>query len=139
MQRLQLFDDVQQVNAGFLWSPAQQDLIDALTPTEVIHGDSLVMDWPPYTAFDCSVYPLFLSKLTNIGIAFVWEYEATEDFIYYAYNFPTEDNPSNFGHFKTGDKRKKVPFLSKKKRAEVESYSAAQELLYHLGIKNGSN
>lgn len=139
MENLQVFRDVHQAEVGFLWSPVGSTLIKNITPAEPLNSPTVVYGWYPYVVYDSSIYPLFLTKLVKLGIAFIWEYECTEDFYYYAYNFPTEENPNNYSYFKTGDRRKKIPHLFKKKLAEVESYSAAQELLYHLGIKNGSN
>lgn len=84
---------------------------------------------------DWSCYPDFLDKLVEAGIAFTWEYLCTEDMSYFAYNFPTEGKPQNYGTFNSRTKRKNFPRMSKKalKHTEQETYNNL--LLLNIGIK----
>lgn len=100
------------------------------------HG---ITNWKEFAVTNYPIYPTTLVRMADLGLAFTWEYMLTEDFSYYAYNFPTEDKPSNLVLFKTGSKRKSFPRLPKKVYEEISKQSAANELLYKLGIKNGTN
>lgn len=126
-------------NIAIIGSPASMDTMQAMTDYDEWVNTRDDYGWDEYSMYESYIYPYLLTEMAKAGIAFTWEYRLTEDFSYYAYNFPTEDNPVNLVHFKTGDKRKNFPRLSKKARQQIESTSAANELLYNMGIKNGSN
>lgn len=132
-------ENVHDINCGYLATPMQMDNVKELTNFDEWCQEHEHTGWDEYSITSSFLYPGFLSTLISLGIAFTWEYQFTEDFSYYAYNFPTEDNFQNFGEFKTGDKRKNFPRLSKKTLNQIESTSAANELLYQMGIKNGTN
>lgn len=134
-----LLPEIYAVENGYLSSPADEDLLKSVTEFDEWVQEREDYAWDEYVINSIYIYPDFLSRLANAGIAFTWQYECTEDFSYYAYNFPTEDSPVNLVHFKTGDKRKGFPRMSKKKLNIIESTSAANELLFQLGIENGSN
>lgn len=131
-----LFPDICDINTGYISSPATMDTIKDLTDFDewVLRRDD--SDWDEYSVRNC-IYPEFLTKLVQLGIAFLWEYEFTEDFMYVAYNFPTEDKPENYGSFHTKERGKKLPRMTKKFLKQVETTSAANELLFTMGIKNG--
>lgn len=133
-----MFEDVCDIVCGYLATPVDMDIIKELTDFDERSGNRCDTGWDEYT-ISGSIYPIFLEQLVKMGVAFIWDFYLTEDFKYSAYNFPTEDNHQNYGSFKTGDRRKNVPRLSKKLLKQVESTSAANELLYTMGIKNGSN
>ena len=133
-----LLPDVYQVERGYLCTPADMDLVESLTDFDTYIDPHTRTGWSEYSISAEEMYPYFLTQLAKAGIAFGWEYQHTEDMSYFAYNFPTEDNFQNFGTFKTGDKRKNFPRLSKKTLNQIESTSAANELLYQMGIKNGT-
>ena len=133
-----LLPDVYQNECGYLSTPADMDLIKRLTEFDEWVQEHSVTGWDEYSVTGTDVYPYFLTLLIRAGIAFAWTYESTEDFAYFAYNFPTEDKPQNYEIFRTG-KRKGFARMSKKLRKQIESTSAANELLYTMGIKNGSN
>lgn len=134
-----LLPEIYRVENGYLSSPANMDLLKVGTNFDEWVQEREDYEWDEYAIGTLQVYPDFLDILANAGIAFTWEYQCTEDFSYYAYNFPTEDSPVNLVQFKTGDKRKGFPRMSKKKLNIIESTSAANELLFQLGIENGSN
>ena len=134
-----LLPEIYQTESGYISSPASMDIIKNFTDFDEWVQEREDYDWGEYVISSSSVYPHYLTELAKAGIAFTWEYEATEDFSYYAYNFPTEDKPINLVHFKTGDKRKNFPRMSKKNLRVIESTSAANELLITLGIENGLN
>ena len=133
-----LFEDLCNINSGYLASPACMDLLKEVTDFDewIITRDNPA--WDEYR-IETDIYPEFLTTLVHLGIAFIWEYDLTEDFQYVAYNFPTEDKPMNYGQFRTGERGKKLPRFTKKFLKETESTSAANELLYKLGHANGSN
>ena len=134
-----LLPEIYAVENGYLSSPADEDLLKSVTEFDEWVQEREDYMWDEYVINSIYIYPDFLSSLANAGIAFTWQYQCTEDFSYYAYNFPTEDSPVNLVQFKTGDKRKGFPRMSKKKLNIIESTSAANELLFQLGIENGSN
>lgn len=122
------------VNNGYLATPVEEESLIQLGAMydDVIENHDY--NWPEYAAWDANVYPDFLVMMAEHGLAFMWEYVLTEDFSYFAYNFPTEESPNNLVHFRTG-KRKKKPRVSKKLLKQYESTSAANELLFRLGTK----
>ena len=134
-----LLPEIYAVENGYLSSPADEDLLKSVTEFDEWVQEREDYVWDEYVINSIYIYPDFLSSLAKAGIAFTWQYECTEDFSYYAYNFPTEDSPVNLVQFKTGEKRKGFPRMSKKKLNIIESTSAANELLFQLGIENGSN
>lgn len=138
-QQKQYVEPVPDINCGYLATPMQMDNVKELTDFDEWCQEHEHTGWDEYSISSSYVYPEILNTLIHLGLAFTWEYQFTEDFSYYAYNFPTEDNFQNFGTFRTGDKRKNFPRLSKKKLNQIESTSAANELLYQMGIKNGTN
>lgn len=122
------------INHGFLATPITEESLIALG---VLHDDVLEdhdYAWLEYAAWDSNVYPDYLNEMAKQGLAFMWEYVLTEDFSYFAYNFPTEESPNNLVHYRTG-KRKTKPRVSKKLLKQYESTSAANELLFRLGTK----
>ena len=133
-----LLPDVYLAQSGFLNTPVNMDIIKNLTDFDEWTQQHSRTHWDEYSISGDEVYPYFLTELAKLGLAFGWEYEHTEGMYHFAYNFPTEDNFQNFGTFKTGDKRKNFPRLSKKTLNQIESTSAANELLYQMGIKNGT-
>ena len=133
-----LLPDVYLAQSGFLNTPVNMDIIKNLTDFDEWTQQHSRTHWDVYCVSGEAVYPYFLTKLAKLGLAFGWEYEHAEGMYHFAYNFPTEDNFQNFGTFKTGDKRKNFPRLSKKTLNQIESTSAANELLYQMGIKNGT-
>lgn len=134
-----LLPEISQVETGYISSPASMDTLKAITDFDEWVQQHESYNWDEYSIYSSYIYPYLLTELARLGIAFTWEYQLTEDFSYYAYNFPTEDNPVNLVYFQTGNRRKNFPRLSKKVRQQIESTSAANELLYTMGIKNGSN
>ena len=134
-----LLPEVYAVDNGYISSPISIELLSRLVRYDDCVEVREDYRWIEYVINNSYIYPQFLTELAKAGIAFTWEFQHTEDFSYYAYNFPTEENPVNLTYFKTGDKRKGFPRMSKKKLNLIESTSAANELLYQLGIKNGSN
>lgn len=134
---LDILPDPIPIGHGYLITPLSQQTVEMHFSFNEIYGDH-AYKWPEYAIWDMdSIYPRELKILAEKGLAFLWEYICTEDFSYFAYNFPTEDKPNNLTFFKTG-KRKCAPKLSKKLRLQIEKTSAANELLYHLGIDNGT-
>lgn len=134
-----LLPEICSIECGYLSSPAQMDTLKNLTDFDEWVQAREDYGWEEYSNYTTFIYPYFLTEMAKLGIAFTWEYQHTEDFSYYAYNFPTEDKPVNLVQFKTGDKRKNFPRMSKKALSQIETTSAANELLYQMGIKNGSN
>lgn len=140
MERREFIPAISENGTGYLSTP-----VTGMALRGVMNWDEKLPDredtsWPEYSIYQSYAYPEALNELVKLGIAFTWEYEITEDFSYYAYNFPTESNPHNYGIFKTGDKRKKFPRLSNKQIKAIESTSAANWLLYTIGVKpNGTN
>ena len=128
-----------QVECGYLASPASMDNIKVLADFDEWVQAREDYDWEEYSIATDYYYPWFLPLIARKGIAFTWQYQLSEDFSYYAYFFPTEDGEQNIVYFKTGDKRKSFPFLTKRKLNQIETTSAANELLYQLGIKNGTS
>ena len=134
-----LLPDIFQGECAYLSTPADMDLIKKLTEFDEWVQEHSRTSWNEYSISGTAVYPYFLTILAKAGIAFGWEFCCTEDMVYFAYNFPTEDTPVNLHHFTSNSKGKQLPYLSKAKRSVIESTSAANELLYTMGIKNGSN
>lgn len=137
MERVDKLDDVSVQHQGYLLTPMLPKLLEEFTPWDDVI-DSHEWGWPEYVMYDSDVYPTFLEDLAKKGIAFGWEYECTEDFTYFAYNFPLEGRPFNLFKGKTG-RRKHLPRLTKKLRKQLETETHINELLYNIGIKNGSN
>lgn len=130
--------EIMQIDHGYLITPCSYDLVNALLGIDECYDDH-PWGWAEYAIWSSEhIYPSQLVHLANLGIAFGWEYVCTEDFSYYAYNFPTEDSKNNLVTFKTG-KHKSLPRLTKKLRKQLEGTSAANELLYKLGHNNGTN
>lgn len=130
------------INHGYLVTPIKPDTIAhfADSGSDTDHDDHS-WGWPEYAYWleeDAVVYPAILKRLANAGLVFGWEYVCTEDFSYFAYNFPTEESKNNLVYFKTG-KRKNLPHLSKKNRKIYEDISIVNELLLRLGVPNGSS
>lgn len=135
---MNVLPEVLQINNGYLITPCSYDMVNALLGIDECYGDHS-WGWAEYAIWSSEyIYPYQLDHLANLGITFGWEYVCTEDFSYYAYNFPTEDSKNNLVTFKTG-KRKGLPRLTKKLRKQLEDTSAANELLYKLGLNNGTN
>ena len=128
---MDILPEVIQINNGYLITPCSYDLINALLGVDEKYEDH-PWNWPEYAIWSTAqIYPKQLKHLADLVIAFGWEFVCTEDFSYYAYNFPTEDSKNNLITFKTG-KRKDLPHLTKKLRKQLEGTSAANELLYKL-------
>lgn len=129
------------INHGYLVTPVKPETLNHFSD---IHSDDIHEDhdwgWPEYSYWheEDVVYPAMLKRLANAGLVFGWEFACTEDFSYYAYNFPTEESKNNLVYFKTG-KRKSLPHLSKKNRKIYEDISIVNELLLRLGVPNGSS
>ena len=128
------------VNNGYLITPAKRETLKELgtgywNDTHLDHS----WGWPEYAFWNLDyVFPSFLDNLAKAGIAFGWECICTEDFSYYAYNFPTEDSKNNMVIYRTG-RRKGLPFLSVKNRKIHEGNSVVNEFLDRLGVPNGSS
>lgn len=133
-----MFPEIYQIECGYLSTPADMDLVKNMTNFDEWVQEHSVTGWSEYSISGTDCYPIFLTQLVKMGIAFAWTYEHTEDFSYFAYNFPTEDKPVNYEFFHTG-RRKGFARMSKKYRNQIETTSAANELLYQLGIKNGTS
>lgn len=131
--------DICQIMQGYLSTELKFDVIKAKfqTPDDV-HEDH-PYGWQEYAYWGCNTYPDFLNELAEAGIAFSWEFDCTEDFHYGAYNFPTEDSHNNLVIWDSRGKRKSKPSLSKKKLNQISEISAANELLYILGIKHATD
>ena len=86
-----LLPEIYQTESGYISSPASMDIIKNFTGFDEWVQEREDYDWGEYVISSSSVYPHYLTELAKAGIAFTWEYESTEDFSYYAYNFPTED------------------------------------------------
>ena len=134
-----LLPDVYLPQSGFLNTPVNMDIIKNLTDFDEWTQQHSRTLWDEYSISGYEVYPYFLTELAKLGLAFGWEYEHTEGMYHFAYNFPTEDKPINLVHYSSVGRRKTLPYLTRKMRKQIESTSAANELLYQLGIKNGSN
>ena len=132
-----MLHNVTQICSGYLATPFNSSHLRNFIYHDDLHDDH-ASGWPEYSLWQSDVYPPLLNTLADMGIPFIWEFVLTEDFSYFAYNFPTDDKPNNLVHYKTG-KRKRAPHLTKKMKAELEIINAANTLLYELGIKNGSN
>lgn len=127
-----------QIDHGYLITPCSYDLVNALLGIDKCYDDH-AWGWDEYAIWSSEhIYPNQLEYLAKLGIAFGWEFVCTEDFSYFAYNFPTEESKNNLITFKTG-RRKGLPRLPKKLRKQLEGPSAANELLYKLGHNNGTN
>ena len=129
--------DVPQINNGYLTTPVHYDSLRMYCTPDDTHDDHYT-GWPDYTYWSCEVYPPWLNDLANTGIPFLWEFTITEDFSYFAYNFPTDDQANCLKSFRTG-KRKRLPHVSVKLRKELEVLNATNTLLLQLGFKHGSN
>lgn len=133
-----LLPNVHQVERGYLCTPADMDLVKNLTDFDEYIDPHTRTGWSEYSISAEEIYPYFLTQLAKAGIAFGWEYQHTEDMSYFAYNFPTEEQPVNLHHFSSIGKRKQLPYLNKTKRSDIETTSAANELLYQMGINYGT-
>lgn len=132
-------EHVTQVMQGYLATPMNMDILRLFTyRPDDIHDDH-PYGWSEYAYWGGDTYPEWLNEMATAGIAFSWEFDCTEDFHYGAYNFPTEDSPNNLVIWDSTMKRRAKPRKSKKFIKQVSDISAANELLYQLGIKNGSN
>lgn len=129
---------IHEIVTGYLSTPVDMDTVKEITNFDDWVQTNETYGWDEYSVGN-GIYPEFLILLADKGLAFHWEYQLTEDFSYYAYNFPTEESKNNLFAFKTGDKHR-LPRISKKRLRSIESTSAANELvLLTLGNKNGSN
>lgn len=131
--------EIYEISSGYISTPMNSELLVELISYDQYVSEHGITSWKEFTVTNYPIYPTTLVRMADLGIAFTWEYMLTEDFSYYAYNFPTEDKPSNLVLFKTGSKRKSFPRLPKKVYEEISKQSAANELLYKLGISNGTN
>lgn len=132
-------DNVTDIMQGYLSTPLNLDVLVYLTKRPDDLHDDHPYGWQEYAYWGGQIYPEFLNTLAEAGIAFSWEFDCTEDFHYGAYNLPTVESPNNLIVWDSGTKRKSKPKLSKKAIAVITETSAANELLYILGIKHGSN
>lgn len=123
------------INNGYLATPFSVKHLTSFVEPDDVHYDHYT-GWDEYAYWTESVYPNFLAYLAKAGIPFLWEYTLTEDFSYFAYNFPTDEVANNLVHFRTG-RRKRLPHLNKKMIKELEIINAANTLLYELGISHG--
>lgn len=132
------FETICQADIGHLWTP-HHNLLNYLC----IGYDNMDEDcsyWNEYMIWNSDIYPNFLQVAADMGVAFIWEYELTEDYSYFAYNFPTIDKPNQLLQYKKDGKRKGIPRITKKKVKELEEISAANWLLHTIGVKpNGTN
>lgn len=129
--------DVTQINNGYLITPFDYQTLRDYCYVNNTHNDHPT-GWPEYSYWSCDTYPSWLNDLANAGIPFLWEFTLTEDFSYFAYNFPTDDQANCLKSFKTG-RRKRLPHVSVKFRKELEVLNATNTLLLQLGFKHGSN
>lgn len=132
-------EDISNISNGYLVTPMNKDRLRTLISTGIddTHDDH-EYGWPDHSMWGSDIYPEWINNLADEGIAFIWEFTMTEDFSYFAYNFPTEKVRNNLVAFHTNGKQKKPPYLSKKKREEIETISAVNELLLiTLGKQNG--
>lgn len=131
------FQQVSQIGTGYLITPMNQHRLQLFTDWDQVHDDHIWV-WPEYALWDTDVYPQFLEDLAKEGVAFGWEYMCTEDFSYFAYNFPTQESRNNLICYNSFG-RKRLPKLTKKLRLQYETESSINELLLTLGINpNGT-
>lgn len=133
------FPDPTEIMCGYLTTPANMHLVKKLISYDERIEANPRTSWDEYGVSGTSIYPHFLNILVDGGIAFGWEYMCTEDFSYFAYNYPTEDTPTGIHFFNSSGRRKQLPRITQAQRSAIETTSAANELLYTMGIKNGSN
>lgn len=132
------YSDVDFVGKAYIVTPASYDLLRGLFILGDQYGDH-PFSWNEYQADNVvRVVPPAVHRMAKLGLAFIWEYVLTSHDSYFAYNFPTEDSPNNLIIYKSNSRRH-GPKLSKKKRLETEKTSAANELLFKLGLQNGKN
>lgn len=130
---------IHNVNCGYISTPVSEEVV-----TKFVGYDSCVQrredtDWFEYSVTCSNTYPSFLNELFQAGIPFFWEFNFTEDFSYYAYFFPTEDNPTYHGIYSTTDRKNKPKGLRKNLKA-INTFAAASELLFKIGVNpNGTN
>lgn len=127
---------VYEITTGYLATPNEIDFIgfgSDLNSGDLSESEHDLTNWLEYVVVNCAIYPAFLELLIAKGIAFIWQYEFTEDFAYYAYNFPTEDKPVNSGHFSTLTNIDLATLLGDSLEA-VNATSAANLLLSKLGV-----
>lgn len=125
--------DLTLFGTGYLTTCLNEERLGEYLHWDNVHHDA-PWDWLEYSLYDCDIYPSILMILANAGIAFGWEYILTEDFSYFAYNFPTEGKPNNLVHYKTG-RRKSLPAMTKKLRKQLETETSVNVLLHNIGIK----
>lgn len=135
------YADVNHIGQAYIISPISYDLLKRLFDLgEKCEGHPIL--WDEYQVDNKEgldlVIPPTLHRVAQLGLAFIWEYALTSHDSYFAYNFPTEDSPNNLIIYKSNSRRH-GPKLSKKKRLETEKTSAANELLFKLGLQNGKN
>jgi len=129
------YQHITNISNGYLITPLSVERVNEhYTGIDDTHNDH-TWGWSEYSIWDCDIYPDFLNDMANDGIAFGWEYVLTEDFSYFAYNFPTAEKKNNLVCYKS-TARKSLPRLTKKLRLELETESSINELtLLCLGIK----
>lgn len=133
------FPDVHEINSGYLASPVLMDTFKSITNFDECTTKREDTGWDEYVISCSYPYPDFLKVLYELGIPFQWEYQFTEDFSYYAYFFPTEDDPTYHGFYSTTDRKNKPKGLRKKLNA-INTFAAASELLFKIGVNpNGTN
>lgn len=132
-------EHVTSISQGYLATPASREVINKVfgSADDILHEHPY--GWYEGAYYCADIYPEALNALAEAGVAFSWEFDCTEDFHYGAYNFPTEDNLNNLVIWDSSTKRKGKPRLSRAALKKISDISATNELLLHLGIKNGSN
>ena len=132
------FETVCQADTGHLWIPHREILNYLGIGYDDIDEDSSY--WIEFSLWNSDIYQNFLEQLADMGITFAWEYELTEDYSYFAYNFPTIDKPNNLVQYRKDGRTKRIPRITKAKVKELEEISAANWLLFTIGVKsNGTN
>lgn len=135
------YSDVDHIGKAYIATPLSMETLKSFLIIDVCLADHSI-GWTDYSIDDASledrVIPDAVYSMANKGLAFFWDFTLTTHDSYIAYNFPTEDCSNNLKIYKSNSRRY-IPKLSKKKRLEIEKTSAANELLYKLGIKNGTN
>ena len=132
------FEHVMLHNAGYLITPMSKERLVDFMDIDQDYDDHDWL-WREYVTWHTAIYPKFLGLLADHGIAFGWEFVLTEDFSYYAYNFPTPEKKNNLICYSSKSKHS-LPRMTKKLRLQLETESSINELLLSIGIKpDGTN
>lgn len=132
------FEHIMLQNTGYLITPMSKARLSEYMAIDEDYDDHDWL-WKEYATWNSDIYPEFLGLLADHGIAFGWEFVLTEDFSYYAYNFPTPEKKNNLICYSSKSKHS-LPRMTKKLRLQLETESSINELLLSIGIKpDGTN